>query len=107
MPTFRYCWIPSDVVSTTQCVHPSFTICDMSCCTTERPGMVMWYAFNDSFSPMRIFAVLIIPVLYPPAERHAQIKLMEDVFPFVPVTPMTTMFREGKPYQSAPSHAAA
>jgi hypothetical protein len=54
---------------------------------------------------MRMFAVVIMPVLCPPAMRHAQMKFMVDVFPLVPVTPMTTIFFEGKPYRIAATFA--
>src|SRR3989338_118167 len=122
MPRCRYCLIPSDEVSTTAYLHPARTMSRNNFCNANLPSIVILVGFNHSFSPTLKFTVEVNPTQCLKAELwfgkssafalHASSKILAIKFtvvdfPFVPVTPITTIFSDGRQYHAAAIFASA
>src|SRR3989344_8104228 len=106
MKRWRCCRAPSDVISTTAAVQPLRAALSRNRWIKRRPGIER-PAFDRDMSAALRRIEFRRAVLYPTSSNIAFSISVTVVFPFVPVTPMSTRRLEGYPYMLAPSHASA
>ncbi len=91
----------------TACVHPALAASRKNFCRKKRPGIPIFRAFFQTFSPIKKRVEDVEAVLNPPARKTDVIISTVVDLPSVPVTPMTTKLREGNRYASAARNASA
>ena len=102
---WRCCRIPCEVTSISAYSHPALTAFRKNRCIKNRPGMVIEVAFFSTDLSILNRTEDKSAVFFPAVSKIALISSSVVDFPFVPVTPNTNNFWDGKPYTIFPSQA--
>src|SRR3989344_3544636 len=89
---------PCEVTSIIAYPHPSSTARRKNFWIKNRPGIDILYKFGLESEPILNLIVFETAVLYPASSKIALRISVTDVLPLVPVTAITFILREGKPY---------
>src|SRR3989338_10924333 len=101
------CFMPSEVTSSTAYLQPAATAYLKNFCRRNRPGIVIFKRFGLT-SPLTLNRTDDNEATLNPASLKIWWHISTTVdLPLVPVTPITTNFREGNPYKKAPTKASA